>query len=76
MKPPPIIDNMHPHPSITIDRVVNLIESACHELTDPGICINCGEETGGVEPDARRYECAACGQMRVYGAEELLVRMS
>lgn len=38
-----------------------------------GLCVECGEEAGGVEPDARRYRCECCGKMGVYGAEELLV---
>lgn len=37
-----------------------------------GICIKCGELDfeQGCEPDARNYECGACGERRVYGAEE------
>lgn len=39
-----------------------------------GICLSCKEWTvGGVEPDARGYECDACGSMKVYGAEEALM---
>lgn len=38
-----------------------------------GACIACGEFAYGVEPDARRYECEACGECKVYGIEELLV---
>jgi DNA-directed RNA polymerase subunit RPC12/RpoP len=38
-----------------------------------GFCIACGAESGQVEPDARRYVCEACGERKVYGAEELLV---
>lgn len=37
-----------------------------------GACLACGEETDGVEPDARKYKCGACGEFRVYGFEELL----
>jgi len=36
-----------------------------------GFCLACGEEQGGVEPDARQYKCAACGAFKVYGPEEL-----
>ena len=39
---------------------------------DEGFCLACGERAYGVEPDARRYECEACGEPKVYGAEELL----
>lgn len=46
----------------------------CVELDDNlGICLACGEEAYGVEPDARRYECESCGERKVYGAEELLM---
>lgn len=45
----------------------------CVELDDNlGICLACGEEAYGVEPDARRYECESCGKPKVYGAQELL----
>jgi hypothetical protein len=38
-----------------------------------GFCITCGEWTGGgCEPDAREYQCEACGRRTVYGAEELI----
>lgn len=36
-----------------------------------GFCLACGQEADGVEPDARKYICAACGAPKVYGAEEL-----
>ena len=39
-----------------------------------GICLSCGEVTcGGVEPDARNYNCDACGALRVWGLEMALV---
>lgn len=46
---------------------------ACDAHDNSGWCIECGEEAYGVEPDARGYECEACGKHAVYGAEELLV---
>jgi hypothetical protein len=45
------------------------------DLDDPGFCIACGADAEGVEPDARQYECEACGAHAVYGAEELLLMM-
>jgi hypothetical protein len=30
----------------------------------------------GVEPDARNYLCEACGERRVFGAEEILLMMA
>lgn len=44
-----------------------------HMEDDMGICLNCGAEIYGVEPDAREYECEACGEPRVFGLEELLM---
>lgn len=36
-----------------------------------GVCLACGEVAwGDVEPDARGYECGACGAAKVYGAED------
>lgn len=40
-----------------------------------GVCIKCGEiQEGGVEPDAQGYECPACGEPAVMGAEDALMR--
>lgn len=38
-----------------------------------GICVACGAERDGCEPDARRYPCEVCGEDKVYGAQELLL---
>ena len=38
-----------------------------------GFCMACGEEVGGVEPDARGYECPSCQERRVFGAEQILL---
>lgn len=38
-----------------------------------GWCLACGEDVYGVEPDARKYKCQACGAHEVYGASELLI---
>ena len=38
-----------------------------------GICADCFEVAYGVEPDAERYECNACGASAVYGAEMYLL---
>ena len=40
---------------------------------DAGICLGCMTMTSGVEPDARKYDCEACGEARVYGLEEALM---
>ena len=54
---------------VTIEQVMDAVESGDYI----GICVYCGEEQDGVEPDARKYECESCGKRGVYGAEELLM---
>jgi len=38
-----------------------------------GFCFACGKEAYGIEPDACNYECESCGELKVFGAEELLI---
>ena len=38
-----------------------------------GLCVGCGEEAFGVEPDARKYECESCEKRMVYGLQELVI---
>ena len=61
------------HQDLTLDRITDAVERRFHSLDDPGFCIACGAEVDGVEPDAERYRCEVCGNMAVYGAEELLI---
>lgn len=63
------------HPSITIDRVLEAVESQMTTVDNPGFCVACGEDADGCEPDARKYKCEACGARSVYGAEELLIML-
>lgn len=63
------------HPSITLARIMQACERHRMTLDDPGLCLACGNEQDGCEPDARRYQCDACGERAVYGAEELLLRV-
>ena len=63
------------HRSITADRITDAVERQMSSLDSPGFCLACGNEQDGCEPDARRYECEACGEKQVYGAEELLWRL-
>jgi len=57
---------------IDLDRVLEAVA----EDDSIGFCKACGAETSGVEPDARNYECEACGQPQVFGAEELLIELA
>jgi len=61
---------------VTLERVLEAVERGSKSLDNPGFCLACGAEADGVEPDARRYICESCGAPKVYGAEELLMRMA
>src|SRR6266567_5525487 len=64
------------HSSITEERVLEAAEEGTFGLGCPGFCIVCGTDVEGVEPDARRYPCEACGAPHgVYGAQEVLLHI-
>ena len=57
---------------VTIDQVMEAVEADdCI-----GFCLACGNEQGGCEPDARKYECENCGKNKVYGAQEILMMIA
>lgn len=62
-----------PHPSITFSRVKYAAQRRTLALDNCGFCLACGHEQDGCEPDARNYECEACGKKQVFGAEEILI---
>jgi hypothetical protein len=66
------IAGINVHNTITADRVVDAVERHGTSLDDPGFCLACGADAEGVEPDTRKYECEACGERAVFGAEEVL----
>ncbi len=55
-------------------KLVSAIRKRETSLDNPGFCLSCGEEQEGCEPDALGYTCDYCGEPRVYGAEEILLR--
>lgn len=57
---------------ITVDRIMDAIESGEYI----GFCTACGAEADCVEPDACCYKCEECGANKVFGAEELLMRIA
>lgn len=61
------------HPSVTYQRVEDTLKRAWTTLDNPGICLACGHEQEGCEPDARRYECEECEKKAVYGVEEIML---
>ena len=64
---------MKMHASITVDRVVEAVQRRISSLDNPGLCVLCGKDADGCEPDARKYPCEHCGKRGVYGADELLL---
>jgi len=60
------------HESVTVERVTEAVERSMFDLDNPGFCVACGDDADGVEPDAERYKCRACGAAAVFGAEQLL----
>lgn len=64
------------HKSITIRKVEDAVRRQMTTLDNPGFCVACGHEQDGCEPDARNYECEACGAAEVYGAAELLMMIA
>lgn len=54
---------------VSLNQILDAVESGDYI----GICLACGDEQEGVEPDARKYKCESCGADKVYGAEELLM---
>ena len=63
---------MQLHPTLTATRIEDAARRSMFGADNPGFCIECGAEVDGVEPDARGYDCEACGAAAVYGAEELI----
>ncbi len=59
---------------MTPAQLLDLAQDALEADEDgAGFCLACGEQYDGyAEPDARKYECASCGEWKVYGAAEIL----
>jgi hypothetical protein len=67
------IEGIEVNPSVTADRIIAAVGAGRRPLDNSVICICCGADAEGVEPDARKYECEAGGESGVYGTEELLL---
>lgn len=61
------------HHTVTLARVTEAVERYHSSLDNPGFCLECGHEQDGCEPDARNYDCEACGTKRVFGADEIFM---
>lgn len=51
----------------------DLIQQAIQGVDYIGYCLACGAEHDGIVPDGREYQCEACDEFQVYGAEEILM---
>lgn len=54
---------------------IELTEQEYHELNEGcmGVCLKCGNDQFGCEPDARGRVCESCNEPAVYGVEEALL---
>jgi hypothetical protein len=60
----------------TNEQILGIIEENNSTGSNLGICLSCGNQQDGCEPDARNYECESCGTRQVFGAEEALMMIS
>ena len=63
------------HPSIDEERIMDVCIATAFGLSSSGLCVKCGSDQEGCEPDVRRYKCESCGERAVYGAQELLLEV-
>lgn len=59
---------------LTRARVMDAAERQMIGTDNPGFCLACGYEQEGCEPDAEGYTCEECGEPRVMGAAEIVIR--
>lgn len=58
------------------NKIIKISEVDIPKLmnSNSGVCLGCEEIIiGGIEPDARKYECEICGENKVYGIEECIL---
>lgn len=63
------------HADVTIDRAIGLAMENETYCGNDGLCVACGSEVGGCDPDTRQGLCDCCGRPAVYGAEELCLML-
>ena len=56
---------------IPIDDIIAALDR--DDMT--GFCLSCHAESQGVEPDATKFPCESCGENKVFGAYEILIRV-
>ena len=63
------------HPTLSPERVESLAHEAFWQPDPPGVCIACGTEVRGIDPERERATCPSCGQRAVSGAQRLVFLM-
>lgn len=71
-----MLDRSKWNPKVTEEAIIGADARRNSSLDDPGFCLACGLEHGGIDPDARRMKCEACGEKQVYGIFELLMEIA
>jgi hypothetical protein len=61
---------------ITTERVLAAVADTMFGLGRPGFCLSCGADADDCDPDSRNIECGVCHRLRVFGAEEVLMRIT
>lgn len=56
-----------------LDRIIEIVKENNSSLSNIGVCLACGNEQDGCEPDMRKGNCEICNKNEVYGAEEILL---
>lgn len=64
------VEESRPLPKITHHFTLEQIREASDEMA--GFCIACGSYHETCEPDAQNYCCEECGELQVFGADELV----
>lgn len=64
------------HPTITRERLLNLIRLNARINVEIGVCLGCSTLSSDVKPDSRDLRCWACHEPKVYAAETALARVA
>ena len=65
------------HPSVTPMRVVDAARRQHDDARQSWLLLGVrATSTEGCEPDARGYDCEACGEPQVFGADELMLHIN
>lgn len=49
------------------------LEYLAHEADQRGVCLCCGDWSGGTDPGTARARCGSCGSHSLHGVEQALL---